>query len=146
MGQPQIVGRAVEDFNRWVNEIDNALGLNDATTAYAVMRGVLHQVRDRMPPSEAVHLGAQLPTLVRGVYYETFTLSGVPETERNAETFLVRVAERIAHDDVDPQAALRAVYGVLKSHVTAGQIGDVVHMMPDDIKLILGEPAESPNR
>jgi uncharacterized protein (DUF2267 family) len=31
---------------------------------------VLHVLRDRLTPEQAVHLGAQLPILVRGVYYE----------------------------------------------------------------------------
>jgi uncharacterized protein (DUF2267 family) len=31
---------------------------------------MLHALRDRLPPEIAVHLSAQLPMLVRGIYYE----------------------------------------------------------------------------
>ena len=34
------------------------------------MRSTLQALQDRLPPDEAVHLGAQLPNIVRGAYYE----------------------------------------------------------------------------
>ncbi|WP_420391320.1 DUF2267 domain-containing protein [Acuticoccus sp.] len=134
--QPNIVGRAVQDFEEWVKAIDGALSLGDEQKAYAVLRGVMHQLRDRMPMEEAIHLGAQLPTLVRGVYYETFT-PGAPEKERDETAFLTRVAERIRRDDVDPEAATRAVFAVLRDKCDPGQIAQVVHIMPDEIKPLL---------
>ncbi|WP_081778086.1 DUF2267 domain-containing protein [Legionella lansingensis] len=33
--------------------------------AYTVLRAVLHALRDQIIPDVAVHLGAQLPTLIR---------------------------------------------------------------------------------
>jgi uncharacterized protein (DUF2267 family) len=130
----RIVGRSVQDFQEWIKAIDHAMGLNDEQKAYAIMRGVLHQLRDRMPIDEAAHLGAQLPTLVRGVYYEQFSPAHMPEKERHVGTFLERVAERMQRDDVDPEKATRTVFAVIKERIDVGELRHVVHMMPDEIK------------
>jgi uncharacterized protein (DUF2267 family) len=130
----RIVGRSVQDFQEWVKAIDHALGLGDEQKAYAVLRGVLHQLRDRMPVEEAAHLGAQLPTLVRGVYFEAFSPAHMPEKQRNEGAFLQRVSERMSRDDVDPEKATRAVFALVKEKISAGELGHVVHMMPDEVK------------
>lgn len=135
----RIVGRSVQEFEEWVKAIDRAMGLSDEQKAYAILRGVLHQLRDRMPVNEAAHLGAQLPTLVRGVYYEQFSPARMPEKERQQETFLARVAERIRRDDVDPEEATRTVFALIKEKVDAGELRHVVHTMPDDLKKLWGD-------
>jgi len=130
----RIVGRSVQDFQEWIKAVDHAMGFGDEQKAYATLRGVLHQLRDRMPVDEAAHLGAQLPTLVRGVYYEQFSPARLPEKERHVGTFLERVAERIQRDDVDPEKASRVVFAVIKEKIDVGELRHVVHMMPDEIK------------
>jgi len=135
----RIVGHSVQDFEEWVKAIDRAMGLGDEQKAYAALRGVLHQLRDRMPVNEAAHLGAQLPTLVRGVYYEGFSPAHMPEKERHQDTFLERVKERMNRDDVDPAKATRTVFALLKEKITVGELGHVVHMMPDEIKGLWNE-------
>ena len=54
----------------WLAHLDTALGWHDRQRSYAVLRGVLHAIRDRLPPQEAVDLSAQFPMLVRGFYFE----------------------------------------------------------------------------
>jgi uncharacterized protein (DUF2267 family) len=46
------------------------LGTEDRGLAYRVLSRTPRAVRDRIGPENAVHLGAQLPMLVRGFYYE----------------------------------------------------------------------------
>ncbi|MPZ50553.1 MAG: DUF2267 domain-containing protein [Dehalococcoidia bacterium] len=45
----------------------------------------LHQVRDRLQLEEVAHLGAQLPMLVRGIYYEGWDPSRNPRLDRTAD-------------------------------------------------------------
>ena len=40
----------------------------DHRSAYRALRSVLHVLRNRLTPEQAVHLGAQLPLLVRGIF------------------------------------------------------------------------------
>jgi len=46
--------------------------------AYKGLRAVLQTVRVRLPLDLAVHFGAQLPMLVRGLYYEGWEPSKGP--------------------------------------------------------------------
>lgn len=59
--------------------------------AYHALRGVLFTLRDRPTPDEAAHLAAQLPLLVRGIYYEGYQPSNKPERYRDKDEWLRRV-------------------------------------------------------
>jgi uncharacterized protein (DUF2267 family) len=46
-------------------------------------RGTLPALRDRLPAEEAVDLAAQLPLLVKGMYYDGWTLRISPKNSKN---------------------------------------------------------------
>jgi uncharacterized protein (DUF2267 family) len=71
---------------------------------------VLRTIRDRVPINLAVHLGAQLPLLVRGTYYDQWRPS---ETRnwRSAEEFLAIIAKQMSGvRPVGAADAARAVF------------------------------------
>jgi uncharacterized protein (DUF2267 family) len=55
----------------WLGEIRAELG-PDRRRAHHASRAVRHALRDRLPLHLAAHLGAQLPLLVRGIYYDNW--------------------------------------------------------------------------
>jgi uncharacterized protein (DUF2267 family) len=136
MSQPNLLGRTVQQTQEWLKALAGDPAIADEDQALTALRGVLGQLRDRMPEDEAAHLGAQLPTLVRGLYYENYRPSDMPETERNRTDFLVRVAERMDDNRIQPTEATRAVFALLSKELDQGEITDVVHMMPDDVKTL----------
>ncbi len=69
LGLP-VFDKAVQDANIWLNELNETLDWDDKQRAYRLLRSVLHTVRDRLPINEASHLAAQLPMLIRGIYFE----------------------------------------------------------------------------
>jgi uncharacterized protein (DUF2267 family) len=62
----------VDKTNKILHEIEDALGWprKRRNQSYAALCGVLHAVRDRLTVEKAAQFGAQLPMLVRGIYYE----------------------------------------------------------------------------
>ncbi|MGN6734268.1 MAG: DUF2267 domain-containing protein, partial [Candidatus Binatia bacterium] len=79
----------------------------------------------------AVQLGAQLPMLVRGFYYEGWTLKGKPHKERHKEDFLAHVNDAFKDDvTVRPESVVRAVFKVMARHTSKGEIEDVKNMLP----------------
>jgi len=60
----------IEKTGLWLEDLAQELGNIPAQRAYSILRAVLHALRDRLTVEEAVKLGAQLPLLVRGFYYE----------------------------------------------------------------------------
>ena len=65
----EVFDKTIQTTNIWLNEIMERLG-PDRQVAWKVLSTVLHKLRDRLPLELAAHLGAQLPLLVRGVYYD----------------------------------------------------------------------------
>ena len=107
--------------NRWLKELMEELGWEDRHAAYLALRATLHALRDRLTVEEVAHLGAQLPMLIRGVYYEGWDPTGKPVPERRVEAFLLRIAQQFAqpvvHDAADQffefgRRDVREVHGV----------------------------------
>jgi uncharacterized protein (DUF2267 family) len=120
----------------WLNDVMQELDWEDQPhKAYLALRTVLHALRDRLTVEEAMQLGAQLPMLVRGFYYEGWTLKDKPHKERHKEQFLDHVREAFRDDvTVNPQQVVRAVFRVLQRHTSPGEIDDVKHVMPRSLQ------------
>jgi uncharacterized protein (DUF2267 family) len=131
----EVFDSTLQQTNEWLGDISAALGWGDRQLAYEALRGTLHAVRDHLPVDEAAHLSAQLPMLVRGIFYEGWDPSRVPVRERSREEFLRRVAEAFrGAARVSPEEAARAVLMVLAGRVSAGQFDQVRAMMPEEVR------------
>jgi len=128
--------------NVWLNDLADQLGYPDKQCAYQALRVVLHGLRDHLPLHEAVGLGAQLPMLVRGFYYEGWHPAGKPIRQRKKDEFLFDIAAELPIDtNTDPEDVVRAVFHVLSRHVSAGEIAHVLHVLPTEIRsLWVDEP------
>lgn len=133
-----IFDRTVQVSNEWLNEINAELG-GEKKHAYHALRATLHALRDRLTVDEATNLGAQFPIMVKGIYYDQWHPAANPaKDERTKDKFLAAVDERLkksATDD-DPERACKAVFGLLQKRVTAGEIGDVKHMLPAEVQTL----------
>jgi uncharacterized protein (DUF2267 family) len=79
----------------------------------------------------------KLPMLVRGIYYEAWHPAGKPEKIRSRDEFLTGIATRVAmRQPIDVENAARVVSQTLESHVSAGEIRDVVHVLPQEIRTL----------
>ena len=95
---------------------------------------VLHALRGRLTVDEAADLSAQLPTLIRGIYYEGWKPAVVPVRERKREQFLSHVRESYKHDEsVDVEEVVRAVFRVLTNRISSGEIDDIRHSLPTEL-------------
>lgn len=131
-GVYEIFDGTLQKTQIWLNEIMSELDWQEHPhKAYLALRTVLHALRDRLTLEEAVQLGAQLPMLVRGFYYEGWTLKGKPRKERRKEDFLEHIKAAFKNDvTVRPESVARAVFKVLARHASAGEIEDVKHVLP----------------
>ena len=116
----------------WLNDIMSELDWQEQPhKAYLALRTVLHALRDRLTVEEAVQLGAQLPMLVRGFYYDGWTLKGKPRKERHKEDFLAHIKDAFKDDFTSrPESIARAVFRVLELHTSDGEIDVVKNILP----------------
>jgi uncharacterized protein (DUF2267 family) len=130
-----VFDRTVHKTNSWLNELMEILGWDDRHKAYLALRVTLHALRDRLTVEETAQLGAQLPMLIRGFYYEGWDPTGKPLKVRQAEEFLARIEEHFSDDEqVDAELVARAVFTVLSNRVTEGEIEDVKHVLPAELR------------
>ena len=129
-----VFDKTVQTTNIWLNEIMEAIG-PDRRVAWKVLSVVLHKLRDRVPVELAAHLGAELPLLVRGVYYDQFEPAKQPTACRNFQEFADEVAEWLGDTrPVNVRDAVRAVFATLSRHIPAGQIQKIQNALPSDIQ------------
>ena len=130
----EVFDRTLETTHIWLNEICNDLG-PDKQVAWKVLSTVLHKLRDRLTLNLAAHLGAQLPLMVRGVYYDQFEPGKMPSDCRSRDEFVAEVAEWLSDTrPVDPEEAIRSVFRVLSRHISEGQCNKVRDALPKSIR------------
>jgi uncharacterized protein (DUF2267 family) len=139
----QVFDETLHKTNMWLKEIAQELSM-DRHGAYQVLRAVLHCLRDRLTINEAADLGDQLPMLIRGIYYEAWHPAGKPHKIRSRDEFLTGITTRIAtKQSIDAENAARAVFRTLGNRVSPGEIRDVIHVLPEEIRT-LWPPLQQP--
>lgn len=122
--------------NVWLNELMELLDCDDKQRAYRVLRAVLHVLRDRLTAHEAVHLGAQLPMLIRGLYYENWHMKDVAPAERTKTAFLNHLNAELRDSNVDAEQSVSQVFRLLACNISAGEIDDVKQMLPPEVRAL----------
>jgi uncharacterized protein (DUF2267 family) len=143
MSVPAPISHAVQQIQEWLKELRDNGGLANEQEAYAVLRAVLHQLRDRLTVTEAVDLGAQLPIIVRGIYYEGWQPQHAPAKVRSKQGFLDQVTLKLLPHRIPPEPAVRDVFRLLAHHLDPGEIADVIDQLPDGIKELWPETART---
>lgn len=119
----------------WLHELMERLGVADEQQAYHLLCATLRTLRDRLPVEDAVHLGAQLPVLLRGLYYDGWRPSQTPLQLRHRGEFMALVAERYhARPLTDLETGVRSAIAVLNRNISVGEALAVVHALPVDIR------------
>ncbi|MCU0904136.1 MAG: DUF2267 domain-containing protein [Tabrizicola sp.] len=120
---PQVVAE-------WLNLLQEDLGWQDRGRAYLLLRETLHAVRDFLSVDEAADLSAQLPLLIRGLFFDGWVPSKTPAKLRTVDDFLDRVMKPFADDPpVEPDVAVAAVFSLLKRHISSGEYRQVAWAM-----------------
>lgn len=129
----------VQKTNHLLKHIAGAYGWpkERRNQSYAALRSVLQTLRDRLTVEETAQLAAQLPTLVRGLYYEGWNPTVVPVDMDRAE-FLARVQAAFSYEsEGGPLRLVHTVVDALKHHVSEGEWGDIRSSMPRDLAAVL---------
>jgi uncharacterized protein (DUF2267 family) len=126
----------------WLVDIGQALDTDDRRFAYRVLRAWLHALRDRLTVEGAVAFAAQLPELLRGVYYDGWQPHRAP-AKYGPEEYVARFAReaRISTDEVRPAASIIAK--VLAERLSPGQLAETLAQLPVPLRtFVAGTSAE----
>jgi uncharacterized protein (DUF2267 family) len=123
----------------WIRDMMQELGTDDPRQAYHALGACLQALRDRLRVDEAAQLAAQLPLLVRGMFFEGWHPASTPLRIRRPDEMLAAIDEREgAARRVDPQRALSATFQVLRRHVSPGEMESLAHVLPSKFAEIAG--------
>jgi uncharacterized protein (DUF2267 family) len=117
----------------WIEDMMHELHTDSADRAMHALRVGLQALRDRLSVDEAAQLSAQLPLIVRGMFFEGWDPTGKPLRIRHREEFLTLVREKFARDDVAAVDLVRALFRVLQRRVSQGELTDVMIGLPEDL-------------
>ncbi len=153
MGHLPVLESTIQKIHEWLKEIAGGLGFPNEKAAYAALRATLHALRDRLPPQNAVQLGAQLPLVIRGTYYEGWNLSAERSRVRHKQDFLDIVGTGLkAHDELrDYERVTRIVLATITKHLSSGETEKLRRTLPKEIRALwpsereLGPPATAPS-
>jgi uncharacterized protein (DUF2267 family) len=128
--------RTVQESNLWLKDVMERLNTYDRHHAYSTLRAVLHALRDRIGPENAAHLGAQLPMLLRGLFYEGWDPTGKPTKERHENAFLAHIARELprASEPAEVEDGAVAVLDVLSKHIDRGAAVKLAAILPQDLR------------
>ncbi|MEV6811552.1 DUF2267 domain-containing protein [Micromonospora sp. NPDC051296] len=129
------VESSVDKTNLILKDIEQAYGWpkEHRNQSYAALRTVLHLLRDRLPVQESVEFSAQLPLLVRGIYFDGWQPQNVP-IKLNRDDFLLEVRQGFPYDvEGGPERVVQVVLDTLRRHITQGEWDEVKDTMPADL-------------
>ncbi|WP_461831857.1 DUF2267 domain-containing protein [Aquifex sp.] len=141
-------------FDEWyhkghtiVHEIMEELGIQYENKAFRLLKAVLQTLRDRLPASEGKDFAAQLPMVLKAVWCDGWDPTKVPDKSiKHKQDFLERVMNHPAirrPADIssleEAEKITKAVFRVLKRHMTWGEVKDVLGELPEDIRKMLEE-------
>jgi uncharacterized protein (DUF2267 family) len=125
----------IQKTNLWLKDLMWELGWEDRHQAYEGLRVTLQALRDRLTIEEAAQLGAQLPLLLRGTYYEGWRPTGHPTKERHVEAFLSPIRAHFRNDPrIEAEEVARAVFKLLATYISTGEIQDIQHVLPKELQ------------
>ena len=129
---------SVERTNIWLAELASELGSDERYEAYRVLRAFLHTIRDRLTVEEAAELSAQLPMLVRGMFFQDWRPHRTPARYHDRSEFLARFATEAGIEDESAIAfAAEAALRVFRRHVSDGEVTDILAVFPEDLRELL---------
>jgi uncharacterized protein (DUF2267 family) len=127
------VQKSYEHVNEWVNNLMKRFEFRDNNEAFAMLKATLWALRDRVPNEEAIQLGAQLPVLLRGYYYEDWKHD--PHRGEHADNFYTKIQNHLkGYENLEVEKATPIVLKFIFEKISQGEAQDVKDNLPKDLQ------------
>ncbi len=121
---------ATAETEAWVDDLKARLGWQDRDRVLSALLAALHALRDTLARDEPIYFGAQLPALLRGLYYEGWHPRARAAAKSRA-AFLSHIHDGVHRDPaVDPEQVARAVLGLIAARIPAAELEDAKAATP----------------
>lgn len=133
--------RTTHEAHEWVNELAGRTGWTNEREVLRLLRTVLAKIRDHLPVNEMAQFSAQLPILLRGLFFEGWQAKLTPIHERHAADFVADVEDAIGNViDYQGVTDIKAVFNVVNARISRGEVNDVRSCLPQELRDLWPEP------
>src|ERR1700722_18841534 len=123
-------------LNRRARGFGGVAAGGDHRSASRGLRSVLHVLRNRLTPEQAVHLGAQLPLLVGGIFYDGWRIAGKPSDQRQPGIRNPRCGRPAPNRCTrDALRVTRTVFGLLEKELDRGETDRIMATLPHPLRV-----------
>ena len=131
--QSQLKG-AVSETEHWVDDTVRQLGWHSREKAFESLIAALHAMRDCLPWDEVVQVGACLPPLLRGFYYEGWHPTARFLPLKTRDLFLERIRDALHQEPgIDAELVARAVFSLLARRLPPGELEGIKAVTPKEL-------------
>lgn len=136
-----VIDHSAQMAREWVEDLTGRLGWSSRHNALRLLRVTMHQIRDHLPINEVAQFSAQLPLLVRGMFFEGWVPKRTPLRQRDADVLIASIGETFG-DDVDYRGLedIACVFELLNARISLGEIEDVRSTLPSEIRALWPAP------
>lgn len=133
----EVIDHTVQLTHEWINELRERLDWTSSRDALRLMRATLSQIRDHIGHEELAQLSAQMPLLVRGMFFEGWSPSHTPVKDRSAEAFVAAITDQVSEvQEWRGAEDITAVFKMLNARISDGEIADVKANLPRHIRAL----------
>jgi uncharacterized protein (DUF2267 family) len=131
----EIIDHAAQTTHEWVGELAGRLDWASKRSALRLLRVTMHQIRDHLQVDALAQFSAQLPLLIRGMFFEGWVPKRTPSKIRSADAFVSAIEDQLGDtDDYRGREDIVYVFLLLNARLSAGEIEDVRACLPADIR------------
>jgi uncharacterized protein (DUF2267 family) len=134
LDQIKAINKTIQSSSLVLKTMMESGAFDNPNDAFVVLRACLKTVRDRLEHGEAVHLGGQLPALLRGFYYEAWDFKRQNRI-RTKEAFLAEVKRMLnGHDAINLEDVVPHAMKVILDIIDQGEAVQILHGIPKEIR------------
>lgn len=131
----EAIDHTVQLTHEWINELASRLDWSSKRSALRLLRVTLQHLRDHLPVDELAQFSAQLPLLIRGMFFEGWVPKRTVVKERRSGDFINVIATQMEEaEEFRGDQDIRCVFDLLNARLSAGEIEDVRANLPQAIR------------
>lgn len=131
----EVIDHTVQLTHEWINELADRLDWSNHRNVFRLLRLTLTGLRDMLGHNEAAQLSAQLPLLIRGIFYEGWRPSDTPLKKQHKDSFVARIDDKLgSYPEYRGEEDIRTVFKLLNARISEGEVEDIRSALPSPIR------------
>ncbi|KAB7614443.1 DUF2267 domain-containing protein [Amylibacter sp. SFDW26] len=137
----EVIEHTAQITHEWINELKERLEWQSHRDVLRLLRVTLHQVRDHLLIDEMAQFSAQLPLLIRGMFFEGWVPKRTPIKQRHAVDFISDIEQHVgAVLDYRGAEDIRKVFELINAKLSRSEVSDVRANLSKEIRLLWPDP------